>query len=93
MRNIVISIVSAIILVILAILLLPMFLSTNYLKAQVVNLVKDQTGMTLAIDGDVSLSFITGVKLNTESVSLKDKAGHRSFRCAHWISASPSRPF
>lgn len=79
MRNIVISIVSAIILVILAILLLPMFLSTNYLKAQVVNLVKDQTGMTLAIDGDVSLSFITGVKLNTESVSLKDKAGQPLF--------------
>ena len=73
MRTIVISIVSAIILVVLAILLLPMFLSTDYLKAQVVNLVKDQTGMTLAIDGDVSLSFITGVKLNTESVSLRDQ--------------------
>ena len=79
MRNIVISIVSAIILVVLAILLLPIFLSTDYLKAQVVNLVKDKTGMTLAIGGDVSLSFITGVKLNTESVSLEDQAGQPLF--------------
>ncbi|WP_319497473.1 AsmA family protein [uncultured Cohaesibacter sp.] len=73
MRNIIISIVSAIILIVMALLLVPAFLSTDYLKAQVVALVKDQTGMTLAIGGDVSLSFITGIKLTTESVSLKDK--------------------
>ncbi|WP_119306406.1 AsmA family protein [Cohaesibacter haloalkalitolerans] len=73
MRNIIISIVSAVILIVMALLLIPAFLSTDYLKAQVVTLVKDQTGMTLAIDGDVSLSFITGIKLTTESVSLKDQ--------------------
>lgn len=73
MRNIIISVVSAVILIVMALLLIPAFLSTDYLKAQVVTLVKDQTGMTLAIDGDVSLSFITGIKLTTESVSLKDQ--------------------
>ncbi|WP_319412772.1 AsmA family protein [uncultured Cohaesibacter sp.] len=79
MRNIVVSIVSVIILVLLALLLLPAFLSTDYLKAQVVKLVRDQSGLTLAIDGDVSLSFITGVKLATQNVSLQDQQGQQLF--------------
>ncbi|WP_316863113.1 AsmA family protein [uncultured Cohaesibacter sp.] len=73
MRNIIISLLSTIFLILLALVFLPFFLSTDYLKTQVEDFVKKQSGMTLDIGGDVSLSFITGVKLSAEAVSLEDK--------------------
>jgi AsmA protein len=43
------------------------------LKEQVQKFVKDQTGMTLKIGGDVSLSLITGLELSAQTVSLQDQ--------------------
>ncbi|PLW77853.1 AsmA family protein [Cohaesibacter celericrescens] len=73
MRNILISLLSTLFLVILALAFVPFFVSTDFLKTQVEQFVKDQSDMTLDINGDVSLSLLTGLKLSAETVSLRDQ--------------------
>ncbi|SNY90761.1 Uncharacterized protein involved in outer membrane biogenesis [Cohaesibacter sp. ES.047] len=79
MRNLLISLVSTLFLVLLALIVVPYFVSTGFLKAQVQTFVKDQTDMHLDIGGDVSLSLITGLKLSAENVALRDPANNPLF--------------
>lgn len=73
MRKILISLASLTGAAIVLLLVAPLFLSTDLLKEQVQTFVKDQTGMTLQIGGDVSLSLITGLELSAQTVSLQDQ--------------------
>ncbi|MCT4656622.1 MAG: AsmA family protein [Cohaesibacter sp.] len=72
MRKILISLATLITLILIILLVAPLFLSTDLLKSQVQQFVKDQSGMTLDIRGPVSLSLITGLDLSAQDVSLTD---------------------
>ena len=72
MRNTLISILSTLLLLLLALAIIPVFVSTGFLKTQVQQFVKEQANMSLDIQGDVSLSLLTGLKLSAEDVSLRD---------------------
>ena len=72
MRNILISFLSAFFLLLIALAAVPLFVSTEFLKNQVEQIVKDQTGMSLDIQGDVAFSLFTGFNLSAETVSLRD---------------------
>ena len=74
MRQILISMISTLFLFVLALALIPFFVSTDFLKSQVEQFVKDQTDLRLAIEGDVSLSILTGLALSADTVSLNDAA-------------------
>ncbi len=73
MRNILISLLSTVFLVILALAMVPVFVSTDFLKRQVQQFVQQQSGMKLDISGDVSLSLLTGLRLSTDKVALRDQ--------------------
>ncbi|WP_350333488.1 AsmA family protein [Coralliovum pocilloporae] len=60
---------------VLALLIAPMFISTDLVKSQVTERVSGATGKRLSIDGDVSISVITGLKLNAEQVTLTEADG------------------
>ena len=72
MRKLLIPLIATISLIILALIIIPLLVSTQALKNQVQQLVRDQTGMILDIKGDVAFSVITGFKLAADSVSLND---------------------
>ena len=72
MRNILISLLSTAILLVLTLAMVPFFVSTDFLKTQVEQFVKQQSGMTLGVSGDVTLSLLTGLRLSAETVSLSD---------------------
>ncbi|WP_114008430.1 AsmA family protein [Cohaesibacter intestini] len=73
MRNILISLLSTVFLVILALAMVPVFVSTDFLKSQVQQFVQQQSGMKLDISGDVSLSLLTGLRLSADKVALRDQ--------------------
>lgn len=79
MHKILISVLSALLLVVLALALVPLFVSTGFLKGQVQQFVKDQSGLTLEMNGDVRLSLLTGLKLSAETVSLRDAEDRQLF--------------
>lgn len=72
MRKAFLPLLATLFLIILAALLIPLFVSTDLLKEQIEKTVKDQTGMSLDIGGDVSFSLLTGFKLSVEEVGLRD---------------------
>ena len=65
-------------LVILVMLLLPMFISADYLKAQLAAQVKQATGRELTIRGKASLSLFPNVAVHVEDVTLGNPAGFAS---------------
>ena len=66
-----ISCVSAVLLVVVSLLTVPMFLSTNNIRTRVVDSVNSKINGHLSIDS-ISLSLITGIKFKIKSVDLKD---------------------
>jgi AsmA protein len=62
-------------LIIIALLVAPMFISTDALKAQLVAQVKKTTGRTLEIKGDTRVSFFPNIAVSAEDVSLSNPGG------------------
>ena len=79
MRKAFLPLIATLFLILLAALIVPLFISTDLLKSQVEKTVKDQTGMTLAISGDVSFSLLTGFSLSAEAVALQDQDNNPLF--------------
>ncbi len=65
-------------LLVIAAIALPMFISADYLKAQLQEQVKKATGRELAIKGKVSLSVLPSIAVNVEDVTFGNPAGFAS---------------
>jgi len=68
-------IVTAFILIIAAVVILPMIITPNDYKPQIIEAVKQQTGRDLAIEGDIGLSVFPKVGLNLGHTSLSNAQG------------------
>lgn len=75
MRRFFISIASLLSVLVLLLLIAPLFISTDLVKSQVTERVSAATGKSLSIGGNVSISLITGLKLNAEDVMLTEADG------------------
>ena len=62
---------------------LPMFISAEYLKSQMVAQVKTATGRDLTIGGKASLSVFPNIAVSVEDVTLGNPAGFSSKYFAH----------
>jgi AsmA protein len=62
-------------LVIIAALVVPMFISADFIKAQLTEQVKKSTGRDLAIKGKASLSLFPNIAVTVEDVTLGNPAG------------------
>ncbi len=73
MKKLILKITAAIFIVfILVAILVPVFVDVNYYKDEISSLVKDYTGLTLDIQGDISLSVLTGIKFSVTDVKLSN---------------------
>jgi AsmA protein len=63
------------VLILLAIAVLPRFFDPNDYRDELVDLVKEQTGRELSLDGDLSLSIFPWLGVSTGAVSLSQPAG------------------
>lgn len=70
-------------LLIIAALVIPMFISAEYLKSQLVAQVKTATGRELVIKGDASLKIFPNIAVKVEDVTLGNPAGFSSKFFAH----------
>jgi len=77
-----------VLLVIVAIVALPMLVDPNDYKDQITSLVKDKTGRTLEIDGDINLSVFPWLGADIGPTRLSNAAG---FDAPHMPAWRPSR--
>lgn len=61
-----------VLIVIAAIIIVPMLIPMETYKNQVVNVVKEQTGRDLRIDGDIGLSFFPSIAVSIEDVGFSN---------------------
>ena len=71
------------VLIIIAAIAIPMFISADYLKGQLQTQVKKATGRELAIKGKASLSIFPNIAVNVEDVTLGNPAGFSSSYFVH----------
>lgn len=67
--------VTAFVLIIAAVVILPMIITPNDYKPQIIEAVKQQTGRDLVIEGDIGLSVFPKLGLNLGRTSLSNAAG------------------
>jgi AsmA protein len=67
--------VTAFVLIIAAVVILPMIITPNDYKPQIIEAVKQQTGRDLVIEGDIGLSIFPKVGLNLGRTSLSNATG------------------
>src|SRR5579883_3487165 len=75
MRNAVIWILGAIVVLILALLLLPSFVPVDAYKERLIKEVDARTGRHLTIEGKVSLALLPRISLTAERVALSNAPG------------------
>ena len=78
MRLLLTILIAIIVLVAAAILLLPFYLPAGVIKEQVTSAVSEQTGRTLTIDGDVSLSVFPTIQLKASDVRFDNAPGGKA---------------
>lgn len=71
-------IAAIVVLLIVVALVIPMFISADYLKGQLVAQVKQATGRTLEIKGKATLSVFPSIAVNVEDVTFGNPAGFAS---------------
>jgi uncharacterized protein involved in outer membrane biogenesis len=71
-------IAALVVLIIIAAIAIPMFISADYLKAQLVAQVKQATGRTLVIKGKATLSVFPSIAVTVEDVTFGNPAGFAS---------------
>ncbi len=71
-------IVGLVVLIIIAAVAIPMFISADYLKGQLVAQVKQATGRTLTIKGKASVSIFPNIAVTVEDVTFGNPAGFQS---------------
>ena len=59
----------------LASVLVTIFVDINQYKKEISQLVQEETGLDLNIDGDMSLGIISGIKFHAENIKLSNKIG------------------
>lgn len=80
----ILKLVSAIVaLIVIAAIALPMFISADFLKAQLQEQVKKATGRELVIKGKASLSVFPNIAIHVEDVTLGNPAGFESPYLVH----------
>ena len=67
--------VVVVVLVVAAVVIVPMVVTPNDYKPQIIEMVKQQTGRDLAIEGDIGLSVFPKIGLNLGRTSLSNAAG------------------
>jgi uncharacterized protein involved in outer membrane biogenesis len=72
-----------VVLLIIVAIAIPMFISADYLKSQLVTQVKAATGRTLEIKGKASLSIFPSIAVTVEDVTFGNPAGFASPYFAH----------
>lgn len=72
MSRLIAILVGILLLIIAAIIIVPMLIPMETYKNQVVNLVKEQTGRDLRIDGDIGLSFFPSIGVSLEDVGFSN---------------------
>lgn len=82
MRKLVKIIGAVVAILILALVSIPMFISADYLKGQLVAQVKQATGRDLVIKGNASLTLFPNIAIRVEDVTLGNPAG---FATPHFV--------
>lgn len=73
MKKLVLKIFAAIVVVFLLLaILVPVFVDINHYKAEITTLVKNKTGLSLDIQGDLQLSILTGIEFSVDNISLSN---------------------
>ncbi len=73
MKKIILKILAAILLLfILVAIMVPVFIDVNNYKDDISSLVKEYSGLTLDIQGDINFSVLTGVKFSVADVKLSN---------------------
>jgi AsmA protein len=70
-------------LILVAALVAPMFISAEFIKAQLTEQVKKTTGRTLEIKGEASIKLLPNIAVKMEDVTLGNPAGFKSAHLVH----------
>ena len=78
MRKLLIGVGILVLLLVVAVIAIPLFVSVDSLKAELVTKVKDATGRDLRINGKVSFSVVPSLALEAQDVSFSNPPGAAS---------------
>lgn len=78
MKYVLIGVAAVIVLIVAAVVALPLLVSEDTVRNQLISRVQDNTGRELRIDGDVKVSFLPRVKLELNDVTFANAPGAAS---------------